>query len=98
VRQQLIQPKPYLINPNEYYKLICCLVKKFYGPAKDALSEAAARLEEANLRVDTAKKQYEEGLKNFGTIAGGAIPKVIDCCDYEKDRDDDHGHGSSQSS
>ena len=88
LRQQMVQPQPYLIDPKEYFKLICCLVKKFYWPAKEELTKAEVSLGEANSMIAAAKKQYEDGLKNFGTLASAAIPSAVNCCDYEKKKDD----------
>jgi hypothetical protein len=88
LRQRLIGPQPYLIDPSDYFKLICCLVKHRYVPAKDALSDAEAKLATV---VDQIKR-YEaritgDWVKTFETAAKGAIPSVINCCDYERDDD-----------
>lgn len=94
LRQRLIGPQPYLIDPNDYFKVICCLVEKRYGPAKDAWSKAETDLAAVEGQIARAKAQLEDGLKNFEKTAKGAIPSVIDCCDYEKD---DEQQKSSQS-
>jgi hypothetical protein len=96
LRVQSIQPKPYLIDPNDYFKLICCLVTKFYSPAKKALTEAEVGLADVTARIDAAKKAYEDGLKNFAANADAAIPKVIKCGEYEKDRDEDDDQQQEQ--
>lgn len=83
LRQRLIGPQPYLIDPNDYFKIICCLVEKRYQPAQQALSKAESELAKVESRIARAKAQLEDGLKNFEKNAKGAIPSVIDCCDYE---------------
>jgi hypothetical protein len=85
LRQRLIGPQPYLIDPNDYFKLICCLVEKRYAPAKNALSKAEAELAEVESRIARARALLEDGLKNFDKTAKAAIPSVIDCSKYEKD-------------
>lgn len=95
LRERLIGSQPYLIDPNDYFKLICCLVEKRYGPAKEALTKAETDLAAVGDRITRYEAQFKDGWeKTFETNAKAAIPSVIDCCDY--DRDDDH-HGSPQS-
>lgn len=84
LRQRLIGPQPYLIDPNAYFDVICCLVEKRYAPAKDALAEAEAKI----VTVDGEIKRYkalltEERLKALHQEARAAIPSNVDCCDYE---------------
>jgi hypothetical protein len=83
LRQRLIGPQPYLIDPNLYLKLICCLVKERYGPAKDALAKAEASYQSVDDKIKRYKAQVEDGLKNFDKIAKGTIPSVLDCSKYE---------------
>jgi hypothetical protein len=85
LRQQLIGPQPYLVDPNDYFKVICCLVEKRYGPAKDMLSRAEAAVVTTDNEIKRLKALIENGLKNFDKDAKGAIPAVVDCCDYEPD-------------
>ena len=96
LRQRLIGPQPYLIDPNQYFDLICCLVKNRYAPAQTAFNKADAELKAVQSRIDSYEKALKDWPKDFEKNAKGAIPSVINCCDYERD-DDDH-HGSSQSS
>jgi hypothetical protein len=87
LRQRLVGPQPYLIDPNKYFPLICCLVENRYLPAKDALSKADTELTTVTNKIARYEKQLAEGLNpdNFEKSAKGVIPSVIDCCDYEKD-------------
>jgi hypothetical protein len=88
LRQRLIGPQPYLIDPNDYFTLICCLVQKRYGPAKDALGKAEAELSAIEDRIARLKAQISGGLNKdaFEKVAKGAIPSVINCCDFETDK------------
>jgi len=85
VLQRLVGPQPYLIDPNDYFKLICCLVEHRYGPANDALTKAKASL----LGVEEQIKRYQTQLdklkdpQSFHTEARAAVPSNVDCCDYE---------------
>lgn len=89
LRQRLVGPQPYLIDPNAYFTLVCCLVEKRYGPAKDLLSKAQTDLADVENKIARYKSQLEDGLKNLEKTAKGAIPSVIDCCDYEPHDDDE---------
>jgi hypothetical protein len=90
LRQRLIGPQPYLIDPNDYFTLICCLVDKRYGKAKDELAKAEADLAAIDDRIARLKAQIDGGLikEAFEKAAKGAIPIAIDCCDFETDEDD----------
>lgn len=89
LRQRLIKPQPYLIDPNDYYKVICCLVEERYHPAKDALAKATADWTAVDAQIKNLKARVDNGLKTFEQSAKGAIPNDIDCCKYETDGESD---------
>jgi hypothetical protein len=89
-RQRLIGPLPYLIDPNGYFNLICCLISCAYQPAKDKLSAAEAAVASTENTIKRLKGLIDNGLKNFDKNAKAAIPVAIDCKDYkEKDKGED---------
>ena len=85
LRQRLIGPQPYLIDPHAYLDLICCLVDKRYGPAKEALAKSEADATAVDNRIARAKAQLGNWTTTFDDVAKGTIPSMIDCCQYEKD-------------
>jgi hypothetical protein len=90
LRQRLIGPQPYLVDPADYFnKIICCLIEKWYGPAKEAWTKAKTKLAAVEADIARYKAQLDDGLKNFEKTTKGAIPAVIDCCQYEKHEHDD---------
>lgn len=95
LRSRLIGPQPYLIDPNQYFDLICCLVKNRYAPAQTAFNKADAELKVVQSRIAGYEKALKDWPKDFDKSARGSIPSVINCCDYEGD---DNEHDSSQSS
>jgi uncharacterized protein Usg len=95
LRQQLIGPQPYLVDPNDYFQVICCLVEKRYEPAKDALGKAEAEYVTVDNKIKRLKGQIENGLKTFDKDAKAAIPAVVDCCDYEKQDEEPRGRHES---
>jgi hypothetical protein len=96
-RDRLVGPLPYLIDPNDYFKLICCLVEKRYTPAKDAVTKDDSELIKVNALITGYEKALGETWKaDFEKAARAAIPSDIDCCDYEK-HDDEKPHQSYRS-
>jgi len=79
LRQRLIGPQPYLIDPTQLPKLICCLVEKRYGDAQEQLTEAEGELLKIEAQIKSDKDKVENGLKNFEKDARAAIPSSIDC-------------------
>jgi len=93
-RERLVGPQPYLIDPNDYLKLICCLIEKRYKPVSDIVSKANAKLAGIETRINNNKKLLDDAKKpdwpkTFEKAAKGALPSSIDCCKYEKHDDDD---------
>jgi hypothetical protein len=90
-RHRIIGPQPYLIEPNSYFDLICCLVKKWYAPAKEALGEADVKLLEVQTKIDRAKAQLDlvkdPTKKEFEKAVRPGVPAAIDCCDFERPDD-----------
>ncbi|HZR83924.1 MAG TPA: hypothetical protein VFD92_22705 [Candidatus Binatia bacterium] len=82
VRQRLVGPQPFLVDPNDYFALICCLVEKRYRPVKDALADATARYQSVDDEITRNLNLIKDRLdpKSFEKAAKGAIPSVVDCC------------------
>jgi hypothetical protein len=89
LRRQLVGGAlPYLIRPDDYFILICCLVEQRYGPAKDALSKAETDLAAVTDQITRYELQFKNGWVNsFATAAKAAIPSVIDCQDHDCDEE-----------
>jgi hypothetical protein len=83
LRDRLIGPQPYLVKPDHYFALICCLVEKLYRPAKDLLAQASADLEKVETKIKRYSDQIQKGLdpKAFEANAKAKIPSPIECCD-----------------
>lgn len=84
LRQRLIGQQPYLVDPKDYFTIICCLVENRYGPAKDAWSKADAAWADVDNAIKRNLALLENGLKTFEKDAKAAIPAQIDCCDHER--------------
>ena len=88
LRQRLIGPQPYLIDPHAYLDLICCLVENRYGPAKEELAKAEADATAVDNQIARAKARLGNWTTTFDDLAKGSIPSLIDCCQYEKGETD----------
>ena len=86
IRQRLVGPQPYLIDPDQYLSLICCIVEKRYGPAQKELTDADGELLKIENAIKRDKDAVENGLKSFDKDAKGAIPSVVLCCDEVLDQ------------
>lgn len=83
-RERLIPPQANLIDPNDYFKLICCLVERRYEPAVIAIIDVDRQLAELKSTIDRHEKAIGQGWQGeFEKNAKAAIPSVIDCCEYE---------------
>jgi len=82
--KQVIGPQPYLIDPNDYFKVVCCLATERYRDASQAVAEAAAALQKINDRIAFLEKEIEERVKSFEKDAKAAIPTIIHCDDYKR--------------
>lgn len=65
LRERLVGPLPYLITPELYSIVVCCLVECRYVPAKDALAAAEGELAAAQEKVRKAKAFVEEKFKSL---------------------------------
>lgn len=97
LRQRLIPPQPYLIDPNVYFEVICCLVEHRLKKAKNDLIAIDIKIAEVNGKIENFEKALADGWqKEFEKNAKAAIPSVIDCCDYVKDKDGEHSSSQSR--
>lgn len=85
LRERLIGPLPYLIAPQAYLDLVCCLVKNRYQPAKDALATAEADLAAAEALIASTAAAIDAQIKALET---SAKEKLVQ---YECDPPDDDG-------
>lgn len=78
-RQRLTGPQPYLVDPKEYFTIICCLVEHRYTPAKDAAASAEAEFQKADNEIKRIKDQLDNSMKIFEKEAKAAIPSTVEC-------------------
>ena len=94
VVQRLIGPQAYIVDPNNYFDIICCLATKRYLQAKSRLDEATAKL----AVIDDKIKRYETDIakkkKEIFDDFRANISIPIKCEDYgSKNGKGDSGGG-----
>lgn len=89
LRQRITGPLPSLIDPNDYFDLICCLVQNAYQPAQDSLGKAEAEVTKLENQIKRLKAVIDDGLKTFPARARAAVPASVNCdSDDYKPKDD----------
>jgi hypothetical protein len=79
LRQQLIKPQPYLIKPEEYRAVICCLITNRLGPAKENYIAALAEKSKVEGKVQAYCDFLAAKLKDFEKWARPKIPNAVRC-------------------
>jgi hypothetical protein len=73
VRERLLGAQPYLVAPDRYAEILCCLAQQRYKPAKDALTEAASDLAEVTARIAKVKADLDAKTKSLEADAKTAL-------------------------
>ena len=91
VRQRLIGPQPYLIDPNDYFDVICCLVEKRYARRRTRWARRKSSWPRSSDRIKAPQGagSSRTDLKKLREGRQGRHPERVDCCDFEKDDDSD---------
>lgn len=92
VRERLIGPQPFLIAPDAFPDLVCCLATNAYQPAKSALAAASAAFTVIDAQIEAKKVSIAARIKNLPTDAKIRLGKAIECKDYTSK---DGGSGGS---
>jgi hypothetical protein len=86
LRERLIGPMPYLIDPKEFAPMICRLAQNRYLPAMNNAASAEGFFVGVEDQIRREKTRIEKGLKDFEADAKSRLPsKSESCCkDPEK--------------
>jgi hypothetical protein len=84
IRQQLIGPQPYIVEPGMLMGIICCLVQERYLPANDLLAQAESEL--AKIEADIARKisAIEQKKASIAADFKANVASPIDCDKYKR--------------
>jgi hypothetical protein len=91
VRERLVGRQPFLIKPEQFPNLICCLATNAYRPAKEALAKASAGFAAVDAEIASLKASIDARLKSLPADAKIRLGKPIDCKDYQPKSSDGSG-------
>ena len=84
LRERLIGPLPFLIDPSKYVDLVCCLATTRYHPAKEAWAEADSEVSKITDIISRATADITAKTNSLPQDAKARLSKPIDCCkDYK---------------
>jgi hypothetical protein len=83
VLDRVIGALPYLVRPEKYPDLICCLATKVYQPTRKSAVEADSRLSELETEVKNTEAAIVAQLKSLPADAKVRLGKTIECKDYK---------------
>lgn len=83
VRDRLIGPQPYLIAPDRYPILVCCLATNVYQPTKQSAVEADSKFSEYDTEAKAIEAAIVAQLKSLAVDAKVRLGKTIECKDYK---------------
>ncbi|MDM0085081.1 hypothetical protein QTI17_31295 [Variovorax sp. J31P179] len=83
IRERLVGPQPFLIKPELFPDLICCLATNAYRPAKAALAKASAEFAAVDAEITSLKAGIDARIKSLPADAKIRLGKPIECKDYQ---------------
>jgi len=90
-RQRLTEPRAYIVDPDKYFDILCCIAENRYLPAKDQLTKAESDLAMTQARIATLTADLERRKKSVFDDYRANIVNPIDCDKYRKKNGDDCG-------
>lgn len=82
VRKQMLDRHAYLVAPDKYFAIICCLVNSRYLPAKDALAKADADLKDTEGEIKRVAEEIKARMESIEKDAKAELAKPFDCSKY----------------
>ena len=86
-RQRMNEPQAYIVDPDQYFDILCCLAKERYLPAKDQLAKAQADLLAVEAQIESLSADLERRKKSVADDFKARIKIPIDCEDYPEGDD-----------
>ena len=83
-RQRLIKPQAYIVDPDHYFHLLCCLATQRYLPAKEQQEKAISELADVNAKIDSYTTDLARRIDDPLADYRGNIVTPIDCDNYKK--------------
>jgi hypothetical protein len=84
LRERLVGPLPYIVDPVDFPKIICCLTSERLEPASTQLAKAQAGLAATTAEIDQTKKRIEDQTAAIEAGFTAELGNPIDCTKYTK--------------
>lgn len=91
VSQRLIGPQPYLVDPDQFFDIICCLVNERYRDSKDQLADAEAELVAIDLKIKRYQTDLDQKRASIAADFKANVVNPIDCDEKYKPKNDGGG-------
>jgi hypothetical protein len=83
LRDRLVGPQPFLVDPGEYLEIICCLATERYHPAKDMLAAAEGDLAGTKAEIERTTQLIKDKTDSIADRFKAELGNPIDCEKYE---------------
>jgi hypothetical protein len=91
LRQRLVGPLPYIVNPIQFPKIICCLTKERLSPASGYLATAQANLAAVTDEIERTTKQIADKTSSIEANFRAELGMPIECDKYREKETCDGG-------
>jgi hypothetical protein len=85
LQRRLLGPQPYLIRPQDYFSLICCLAKERYLPANNAYAIAQSASQAVDDEFNRIKTEIDQQIASIEINAKAFFPQD---CEWQETPDD----------
>jgi hypothetical protein len=85
--QHLVGPQPYIVDPDQYFGILCCLVEHRYLPAKEQLAKATSERDAQAALVAAKTSELNRRRKSILEDASGSIARPVNCTDAYKPKE-----------
>jgi hypothetical protein len=83
LRQRLVGPLPYIVDPALFPDIICCLTNERLSQASEQLAAAHADLDAASVEVELTKKKIADKIGGIESNFRAELSYPIDCTQYQ---------------
>jgi hypothetical protein len=84
LRERLVGPLPYIVDPAEFSGIICCILTERLKPASDQLAAAQADLAATTGEIEQTKKLIEDKTGALEATFKAELGNPIECGPYKK--------------
>jgi hypothetical protein len=84
LRERLVGLLPYIVDPANLTKIICCITKERLEPASTQLADAQANLAAVSAEIEQTTKLITDKTAGLAAAFTAELANPIDCSPYKK--------------